>query len=109
MQELIRKWLGITDVLDESAQWNKELSKFGSQLTFLAEQDAKLREENARLRTEMRQLRDWIAGKFDNVVPASPEFFDEMRKQMEARMDQTMNACDRMADEMKRARLTQVV
>ncbi len=105
MQKLVRKWLGITDVLDESAKWNEELSKFSSQLTFLAAQDDKLCTENKRLRAFESQRMEWMAQKFDNVTPASPEFFDEMRKQMEARMDQTMNACDRMADEMKRARL----
>lgn len=106
MKQFIRNWLGITDLLEESSLWNKELSKSATKIENFRLEFRQLQEANSNAVKEMRNLYQRISQKFDNVTPASPEFFDEMRRQMEARMDQTMNACDRMADEMKRARLT---
>ena len=104
MKQLIRKWMGISDLLEESALWNKELSKFGGRLDTFQREFNDIRKSNHETLQEARNLFQRMSQKFDNVTPASPEFFDEMRRQMEARMDQTMNACDRMADEMKLAR-----
>lgn len=99
IQERIRKLLGIGDLLFELDDIRKGFDNVSTALVLLRKEDGALRQEN-------RQLRDCISKKFDNVLPASPEFFDEMRKRIETRMDETMLACDRMADEMKRARLT---
>jgi len=106
IQERVQRWLGVTSLLEESALWNKELSKFGGRMDTFSKAFSELQKANKDAVQEMRNLFQRISQKFDNVTPASPQFFDEMRRQMEARMDQTMNACDRMADEMKRARLT---
>jgi len=91
MQKWIRKWLGIDDLLAESAKWNRELSSFSGRLEALRDEDVRLR----RL----------ISEKFSDLLPASPEFIDEIRRQLEAKVDQSMLACDRIADEMKRSRL----
>ena len=97
IKEHIRTLLGIDQLLFELNDIRKGFENTSTALVLLRKEDSALRAEN-------KQLRDWISQKFDNVTPASPEFFDEMRRQMEARMDQTMNACDRMADEMRAAR-----
>ncbi len=102
IRHIIRKWLGISELLDRSYILDDQLVQLSAALSQQVER-VSLNAEKATV--EVRQAREWMQTKFDSVLPASPEFFDEMRRQMEARMDQTMNACDRMADEMKRGKL----
>ncbi len=84
----IRKFLGIEDLLEESAKWNQELSKFSLEL-------ARLREEDTRLRT-------LIVGEFGKMKPASNEFLDAIFKENRDRLDLLMNVVDSMRDQLVR-------
>lgn len=109
IQKWIQDWLGLTQLDNQLVASSVHLEHLDKHLAAFTNEFVKLVNANRDAVQEMRNLYQRISQKFDNVMPASPEFFDEMRRQMEARMDQTMNACDRMADEMKRARLTNVL
>lgn len=86
IQERVKKWLGIAGLMQENAKQTAALEKAALELAYLRDEDLRLRK--------------LVAEKFADLLPASPEFIDEIRKQLECKIDQCMLACDRIADAM---------
>ena len=89
IQERVKKCTGIAGLMQENARQTVEMRKITLELE--------------RLRDEDLRLRKLVAEKFADLLPASPEFIDEIRKQLECKIDQCILACDRIADAVQRS------
>ena len=87
IQGKIRAWLGVTKLIDQSVSLNRELAECTVQL--------------GRLRDEDLRLRQMIADKFADLAPASPEFIDHMRQQLEMKIDIATGTIERAADAIR--------
>lgn len=88
IQGRVRAWLGVDVLIAENRTCNSLLNDINVQLGLLRDEDLRLRK--------------LIAEKFADLAPASPEFIDHMRQQLEMKIDVCTNTVERAASAISR-------
>lgn len=87
IRDKIRRFLGIEDLLAESAEWNKQFSKHSAELSGIKRL---VEHTNAQFSALRQQIED---GK---IQPASVAFIDAIFKENRDRMDLVLVAVDQL-------------
>lgn len=102
IRKKMQDFLGITDVLQESAKWNKELSSQSGQLaemrTYLDRSNGAVIQAAKNMRDESLRLRELITQHWADNKPASIEAIDAIFKETRDRLDLVMVLSDQLRD-----------
>lgn len=102
----IQGFLGITDVLEESAKWNKELSAQSLQISAMRSEHSKAQERVIQAAKDMRdesmRLRELIVQHWADNKPASIEAIDAIFKETRDRLDLVMVLSDQLREQTRR-------
>jgi chromosome segregation ATPase len=97
---MVRRFVGIEDLLAESAQWNKELSKQSASIAQFDQSLGALRRTVEHTNAQVLDLRAKIEG--GKVQPASAAFIDAIFKENRDRLDMVIVTLDSFAEKMRR-------
>jgi len=100
-KETLRRFLGINDLLEESAKWNRELSVHSRELSEVANGLDAVQQLVQHNNAQISDLRNKIEN--GKVQPASAAFIDAIFKENRDRLDMVMVSLDSFADKFERS------